>query len=427
MSTSIRETPLLREITLDQIEASAPSAVDEVTRVTARSIVDSVRTGGEAVLREYTTGLDGLSPSAPLVLDRAALERAAEGLSASTRQLLERTAERIRAFATAQRDALSPLDVAVPGGRAGHEVVPIEAAGCYAPGGRYPLPSSVLMTAVTAKAAGVERVVVASPNPKPIVVAAAAIAGSDCLLTAGGAQAIAALAHGIPGLLDPVDVIVGPGNRWVTAAKQYVFGDVGIDLPAGPSELVVLADASADPELVAADLLAQAEHDPDARPALITTEAGLLPEVEAALGRQLASLDTKEVASQALAAGFAAVAPSMEAALEAVDRLAPEHLQLCVEDPDGARRRLKHHGASFLGEGSAEVFGDYGVGPNHVLPTGGAARYSGGLSVFNFLRIRTWLRLDDPSLVAGDVEALAREERLTAHARAAAARVRAPG
>ncbi len=427
MSTSIRETPLLREITLDQIEASAPSAVDEVTRVTARSIVDSVRTGGEAVLREYTTGLDGLSPSAPLVLDRAALERAAEGLSASTRQLLERTAERIRAFATAQRDALSPLDVAVPGGRAGHEVVPIEAAGCYAPGGRYPLPSSVLMTAVTAKAAGVERVVVASPNPKPIVVAAAAIAGADCLLTAGGAQAIAALAHGIPGLLDPVDVIVGPGNRWVTAAKQYVFGDVGIDLPAGPSELVVLADASADPELVAADLLAQAEHDPDARPALITTEAGLLPEVEAALGRQLASLDTKEVASQALAAGFAAVAPSMEAALEAVDRLAPEHLQLCVEDPDGARRRLKHHGASFLGEGSAEVFGDYGVGPNHVLPTGGAARYSGGLSVFNFLRIRTWLRLDDPSLVAGDVEALAREERLTAHARAAAARVRAPG
>ena len=427
MSDAIREAPLLREITLGQIEASAPSAVDEVTRVTARSIVDSVRAGGEPVLREYSIGLDGLPPSAPLVLDRAALERAAEQLDVPTRQLLERTAERIRAFAVDQRGALSALDVAVPGGRAGHEVVPIEAAGCYAPGGRYPLPSSVLMTAVTARAAGVQRVVVASPNPKPIVVAAAAIAGADCLLAVGGAQAIAALAHGVPGLLDPVDVIVGPGNRWVTAAKQYVFGDVGIDLPAGPSELVVLADASADPELIAADLLAQAEHDPDARPALITTESSLLPKVEEALVRQLASLDTREVASQALAAGFAAVAPSMEAALEAVDRLAPEHLQLCVEDPDGARLQLKHHGASFLGEGSAEVFGDYGVGPNHVLPTGGAARYSGGLSVFNFLRIRTWLRLDDPSLVAGDVEALAREERLTAHARAAAARVKAPG
>ncbi|MGB0331886.1 MAG: histidinol dehydrogenase, partial [Planctomycetota bacterium] len=319
---------------------------------------------------------------------------------------------------------LSDLEVSVPGGRAGHEVVPIEAAGCYAPGGRYPLPSSVLMTAVTGRAAGVERVVVASPNPRPIVVAAAAIAGADSLLTVGGAQAIAALAYGVPGVTDPVNVIVGPGNRWVTAAKQYVFGDVGIDLPAGPSELVVLADASANPGLIAADLLAQAEHDPDARPALVTTEASLLPEVEAELQRQLRTLDTKAVASQALAASFAAVAPSMDAALGAVDRLAPEHLQLCVEDPDAARRRLKHHGASFLGEGSAEVFGDYGVGPNHVLPTGGAARYSGGLSVFNFLRIRTWLRLDDPSLVAADVEALAREERLTGHARAAAARAR---
>ena len=422
MSTLIQEAPLLREIALDEIEASAPSPVDETTRITARSIVDSIRSGGEPVLREYATGLDGLPPSAPLVLDRAALERALDRIGASTRGLLERTAERIRAFSCAQKAALSGLDVPVPGGRAGHEVVPIEAAGCYAPGGRYPLPSSVLMTAVTARAAGVERVVVASPNPRPIVVAAAAIAGADSLLTVGGAQAIAALAHGVPGVTDPVDVIVGPGNRWVTAAKQYVFGDVGIDLPAGPSELVVLADASANPALIAADLLAQAEHDPDARPALVTTEASLLPRVEAELQRQLQTLDTKAVASQALAAGFAAVAPTLEAALEAVDRLAPEHLQLCVEDPEGARSRLKHHGASFLGEGSAEVFGDYGVGPNHVLPTGGAARYSGGLSVFNFLRIRTWLKLDDPTRVATDVEALAREERLTAHARAAAAR-----
>lgn len=424
MSTPDRQPPLLRVIPLDEVEASAPSAVDETTRITARSIVDSIRAGGEAVLREYATGLDGLPPSAPLVLDRAALERARDQLDPSTRALLERTAERIRAFSCAQKATLSDLEVSVPGGRAGHEVVPIEAAGCYAPGGRYPLPSSVLMTAVTGRAAGVERVVVASPNPRPIVVAAAAIAGADSLLTVGGAQAIAALAYGVPGVTDPVNVIVGPGNRWVTAAKQYVFGDVGIDLPAGPSELVVLADASANPGLIAADLLAQAEHDPDARPALVTTEASLLPEVEAELQRQLRTLDTKAVASQALAASFAAVAPSMDAALGAVDRLAPEHLQLCVEDPDAARRRLKHHGASFLGEGSAEVFGDYGVGPNHVLPTGGAARYSGGLSVFNFLRIRTWLRLDDPSLVAADVEALAREERLTGHARAAAARAR---
>jgi len=417
---------LLREIPLDDIEAAAPSAVDEATRVTARSIVDSVRAGGEAVLREYATGLDGLQPEAPLTLDRAAMERAADGIAPATRSLLERTAARIRRFAEAQRGALSTLDVPVPGGRAGHDVVPVEAAGCYAPGGRYPLPSSVLMTAVTARAAGVERVVVASPAPDPVVVAAAFIAGADSLLTVGGAQAIGALAHGVPGVCEPVDVIVGPGNRWVTAAKQYVFGDVGIDLPAGPSELVVLADGTADPSLVAADLLAQAEHDPDARTALITTDAALVPRVRAALAEQLEGLDTRAVAEQALAAGFAAVAPSLEEALAAVDGLAPEHLQLCLADPEGARRRLRHHGAAFLGERSAEVFGDYGVGPNHVLPTGGAARYSGGLSVFDFLRIRTWLRLDRPERVADDVEALAQQERLTAHARAAAARIRGP-
>ena len=422
MSTPDRQPPLLRVIPLDEVEASAPSAVDETTRITARSIVDSIRAGGEAVLREYATGLDGLPPSAPLVLDRAALERARDQLDPSPGRCSSGPPSG-SAPSAAQKATLSDLEAPSRGPRRPRGG-PHRGRRLLRARRSLPLPSSVLMTAVTGRAAGVGRVVVASPNPRPIVVAAAAIAGADSLLTVGGAQAIAALAYGVPGVTDPVNVIVGPGNRWVTAAKQYVFGDVGIDLPAGPSELVVLADASANPGLIAADLLAQAEHDPDARPALVTTEASLLPEVEAELQRQLRTLDTKAVASQALAASFAAVAPSMDAALGAVDRLAPEHLQLCVEDPDAARRRLKHHGASFLGEGSAEVFGDYGVGPNHVLPTGGAARYSGGLSVFNFLRIRTWLRLDDPSLVAADVEALAREERLTGHARAAAARAR---
>ena len=425
--TDDREGLLLRELPLDGIEAAAPGSVDESTRATARSIVDSVRLGGEAALRRHATELDGLPPTAPLAMDRADMERVAATVEPETRALLERTAGRIRAFAEAQRGALAALDVPVPGGRAGHDVVPVEVAGCYAPGGRYPLPSSVLMTAVTARAAGVERVVVASPRPAPVVVAAAAIAGADRLLTVGGAQAVAALAHGVEGVSEAVDLIVGPGNRWVTAAKQYVFGDVGIDLPAGPSELVVLADRTADPDLIAADLLAQAEHDPDARTALITLEAGLIPEVRAALAARLETLDTADVARQALRSGFAAVAATLGEALQAVDALAPEHLQLCLAEPEAARRRLRHHGAAFVGERSAEVFGDYGAGPNHVLPTGGAARFSGGLSVFNFLRIRSWLRLDEPAAVAADVEALARSERLTAHARAAAARVRERG
>jgi phosphoribosyl-ATP pyrophosphohydrolase/phosphoribosyl-AMP cyclohydrolase/histidinol dehydrogenase len=279
------------------------------------------------------------------------------------------------------------------------------------------------MTAVTARAAGVARVVVASPNPAPVTLAAAHVAGADGFLACGGAQAVAAMAYGVPGRLDPVAMVVGPGNRWVTAATQLVFGAVGIDLPAGPSELVVLADGTANPDWVAADLLAQAEHDPDARPALITTDASLVDNVEACLAQRLAELPTQDVAREALSHGFAAVASTMEAALRAVDELAPEHLQLCVADPKGAKAKLKHFGAAFLGENSAEVFGDYGAGPNHVLPTGGAARYSGGLSVFTFLRIRTWLDLDDLAEVGADARDLAGLEHLAGHAEAAAVRL----
>ncbi|MFT6833738.1 MAG: histidinol dehydrogenase [Planctomycetota bacterium] len=414
----------LRVVSIDSVAASAPTPVDAATLAGAREIVESVRAGGEASLRAHAERLDGLAPGAPLLLGKEELARAAAGIPPETLALLERVAGRIRAFAEAQRGAISTLDVAVPGGRAGHDVAPVEAAGCYAPGGRYPLPSSVLMTAVTARAAGVERVVVASPNPAQVTLAAAHVAGADQFLCAGGAQAIAAMSYGLTGQLGPVAIVVGPGNRWVTAAKEIVYGAVGIDLPAGPSELVVLADETANPDLIAADLLAQAEHDPDARPALITTDATLPDRVEACLVKRLATLPTREVASAALAHGFAAVAGTMEEALRAVDELAPEHLQLCVSDPMAAKSKLKHFGAAFMGEQSAEVFGDYGAGPNHVLPTGGAARYSGGLSVFTFLRIRTWLELESVDEAGADAVTLARLESLEGHALAAEARLR---
>ncbi|MDA8409951.1 MAG: histidinol dehydrogenase, partial [Treponema sp.] len=290
--------------------------------------------------------------------------------------------------------------------------------------GLHPLPSSVLMTALVAKAAGVATVWVASPRPAPETLAAASIAGADGLLAAGGAQAIAALAFGA-GPLSPSERIVGPGNRWVAAAKSLVAGEVPIESVAGPSELLIIADGSADPELIAADLLAQAEHDPEALPILAATEEATVAAVEEALGRLLATLPTAAVAIKALARGGALVDADLEALLAASDAFAPEHLELLVAGGDSHRPRIRNAGAVFVGAGAAEVIGDYGAGPNHVLPTGGSARATGGLSVFSFLRIRTWIRIDDARLARGlydDARDLARIEGLEAHARAAIAR-----
>jgi len=280
------------------------------------------------------------------------------------------------------------------------------------------------MTAVTARAAGVASVWAASPRPAPATLAAAAIAGADALLAVGGAQAIAALAFGA-GAVPRCDLIAGPGNRWVTAAKRLVTGEVGVDMVAGPSELVVLADESADADTIAADLLAQAEHDPDAVPILVTPDGRLADAVDAALASRLSTLATAATAGAALANGGAVLVPSIEVGIEVCNRLAPEHLEVMTRDPRALAPGLAHYGALFLGAGAAEVLGDYGAGPNHVLPTGGAARFSGGLSVFTFLRVRTWIEIDDLAAaepLLRDASALARLEGLDGHAAAAAAR-----
>ncbi len=404
-----------------EVERLERDPVDAATLAAAAEIVGAVRSDGETALRRYAERFGELAPGDPLVIERPGLEAALAALPAAQQAVLERTAARIRRFAESQRRALSEVDVVVPGGRAGHRLAPVARAGCYAPGGRYPLPSSVLMTVTPAVAAGVREVWAASPRPTPVTLAAAAVAGAHALLAAGGAHAVAALAYGA-GPVPGCDVVVGPGNRWVTAAKQLVAGRVGIDMLAGPSELVVLADRSADPALVAADLLAQAEHDPDALPVLVSLDAGLVSAVEAELDRQLAFLPTHHVAAAALANGFAVVAGSPEEAAAVCDRLAPEHLQVLTSSPRETAALCNHWGSLFLGPGSAEVLGDYGAGPNHTLPTGGAARHSGGLSVQHFLRTRTWLELDDPDAaqeLVEDAAALARMEGLEAHARAA--------
>ncbi len=405
----------LRRVRIEDLDTTRVEPLDGATLLEAGRIVDDVRARGWAALDEHARRLgDG----EPRWIPRAELEVSFAAVPAGTRELLQRTASRIARFAAAQRGALTDLDCAVDGGRAGHDVLPVESAGCYAPGGRFPLPSSVLMTAVTARAAGVRRVIVASPRPADVTLVAAYIAGADGVLAAGGAQAIGALAFGA-GPVDPCDVVVGPGNRWVTAAKQRVAGFVGLDMLAGPSELVVVADADSDPALVAADLLAQAEHDTDALPVLVSLDEGFVERVEAELELQLATLPTAGIACAALANGFAIVEADTTRAARIVNHLAPEHLQIVTRDPQFVANLVEHAGALFLGPRSAEVLGDYGVGPNHVLPTSRAARSRAGLSVFTFLRARTWLELDDPAEVARDAAALARLEGLEAHARAA--------
>ncbi len=412
---------LLRLVRADDVPAVRRSAVDRETLAAAAAIVEDVRSRGEAAVREHAQRLGDLAPGAPMVIGRVELARALDATGREDRAVLERAADRIHAFSEAQRASLRELTVAVPGGEAGHWIAPVERAGCYAPGGRFPLPSSVLMTAVTARAAGVREVIVASPRPAPATLAAAAIAGADALVAVGGAQAIAALAYGC-GALPPCDAVVGPGNRWVTAAKQLVAGHVAIDMLAGPSELLVIADDTADARTVAADLLAQAEHDTDACAVLVSTSAALIDAVERELAEQLATLPSAATARAALANGYAVLARDLDEAVSLADRFAPEHLEVLTRDAEAVARRCRHYGGIFIGPGAAEVVGDYGVGPNHTLPTGGTARSAAGLSVLHFVRTRTWLRIDERAAAMGlyrDTARLARMEGLEAHARAA--------
>ena len=281
-------------------DAQLTHSIDAQTLAQSQAIVDDVRDGGESAIRKFADQFNERSADQPILIERNELEMAAKRVDAEDLALLERVAKRIGNFAQAQLDSISALSTPVPGGLAGHTIEPIQNAGCYAPAGRFALPSTVLMTAVTAKVAGCEHIVVASPNPSDIILAAAYVAGADQVLAIGGAHAIAAMAYGFEGFTRR-DLIAGPGNRWVTAAKKIVSGDCGIDMLAGPSELALVADGSADPATIAADLLAQAEHDVDARPFLILTDESIADSIDSELKNQLEKLPTGAVAQQSLA------------------------------------------------------------------------------------------------------------------------------
>ena len=410
-----------------------PTLDPDAVREARSTLLDLERRGRDALMERIDRFQERFDTGAT-ILDRSDFAAARDRIDRPTLQAIEAAAGRIRDFASAQMAALSPIDVAVPGTglRAGHEIVPMEVAGCYVPGGRFPLPSSVLMTAIPATVAGVDHIRIAGPRPTDATLAAAWFTGAESMLAAGGAHAIGALAIGLEGV--GCDVIVGPGNRFVTAAKAIVAGPdapgarpLAIDGLAGPSELLVLADATADPRVIAADLLAQAEHDPEAGVWLATDDASIRNAVRRELAVACSSLPepNRTIAIESIRQGAAILVDSLQELAMVADRLAPEHLEILVREPVSLSKSIRHAGATFVGSGAAEVFGDYGVGPNHVLPTGGSARIGQGLSVFDFLRTRTWVSsssgVPSTSLVE-ETARLARVEGLEAHARAAEAR-----
>ena len=411
-----------------EVTAQRRSAINPAALAEASVIMEDVRRDGWEAAVAHGLRLGDVTDASRVIFDRKAMREALDGLDVESRGILERTAERVRSFARAQRACLVDLDISIAGGSAGHRVRSLEFAGCYAPGGRFPLPSSVIMTAATACAAGVATVIVASPRPTQVTLAAAAVAGADVLVALGGAQAIGVLTFGArvgaEWVLPRCDVVVGPGNKWVTAAKHIATRYTMIDMLAGPSEVLIIADETADPRLVAADMIAQAEHDADAAAVLVTTCEGLVARVERELMLQLEGLSTAATARAALRENsYVIVAGSLDEAVAASEAIAPEHLEVMTKDAEGVARRLKQYGAVFIGSRSAEVFGDYGAGPNHVLPTGGLARSVGGLSVLNFMKVQTYLVMTEGGeKMRADAAGLARLEGLEGHARAAEAR-----
>jgi histidinol dehydrogenase len=423
----------------ERLELCRRGAVpDEAVRAGARAILADVRVRGAAAVADANAQFGGGLAGGRLAIERGQLRAARDRLSRADRRALDQAIDHVTRFATSQRPASTPTAI-VPGIEIERRWLPLDRVGCYVPGGSAPYPSSLVMTVAPARVAGVGAVVVASPAASdgtvdPILLGVAGLLDVDLLLVAGGAQAIGALAFGLPDAspapVAAVDRIVGPGNAWVTAAKLEVAGFVGIDLPAGPSEGMVLADDDADPVLVAADLVTQAEHGPDSPAILVTTSPSLADAVEREIAALLPRLERRDILARALAThGRIAHAPDLDTAIAFVDAYAPEHLSIDVRDADAAAARIRHAGSIFVGPWAPESAGDYATGANHVLPTGGLARSSDALSVEAFGRWTQIQRVDERGLstIRETVGRLAGAEGLTAHRNAVETRFRAGG
>ena len=406
---------------LQRLSSRTAQSQQSEARERVDAILAAVRDRGDAAIADFTERFDGFRP-VPMAVPQTALEQAWITLPTNLRDALELAHRRITDFHQRQR----PTDLAVTGPHGeqlGRRWRPVQRAGLYVPGGRAAYPSTVLMNAVPARVAGVKELVICSPAGRdgevnPVVLAAAHLAGVKTVFRLGGAQAIAAMAYGSESV-PKVDVISGPGNLYVTLAKQAVYGQVAIDSLAGPSEVLVIADHSAQPDQVAADLLAQAEHDPLAAAVLITTDHALADGINAAVAEQLTNHPRREICEAALRDwGLVVVCDDLESCARLSDSFAPEHLELLVERPEPLADRIQNAGAIFLGPWSPEAVGDYLAGPNHTLPTCGAARFSGALSVETFMRHTSLIGFNRAALEAtgSAVQELATSEGLHSHA-----------
>jgi len=410
---------------LERLLAFEGAQDEGVERATA-AILEDVRERGDGALLEYTARFDRWSPAsiAELEVPLAEARRALQSLAGAEREALQEAAARIRRYH--ERQALASWRVEEADGTVlGQQVTPLDRVGLYVPGGKAAYPSSVLMSAVAAKVAGVPELVMVTPTPQGAlnapVIAAAALAGVDRILRVGGAQAIGALAYGTA-TVPAVDKIVGPGNAYVAAAKRRVFGRVGIDMVAGPSEVLVIADSSARPDWVAMDLFSQAEHDEIAQAILLTPDAALLERVAASMQRQAPQMPRLPIIAASMEARGALIrVRDLDEACALANRIAPEHLELAVADPEALLPRIRHAGAIFLGHYASEALGDYCAGPNHVLPTSRTARFSSALGVYDFQKRSSLIAVSQPGArrLGAIAATLARAEGLEAHARSA--------
>lgn len=355
------------------------------------SIISDVKINGDKAVKEYSRKF-GDGDLTSLEVTPEEIETAYKNTREEIKNALKQAIENIKRFAKAQLSVIKDIETNTDGIKLGHKVIPLERIGAYVPGGNYPLPSSVIMSVIPAIVAGVKEIIVCSPKIQPATITACKLAGASRIYKIGGVQAIAAMAYGTE-TIPKVDKIVGPGNKYVTAAKKEVYGVCGIDFLAGPSEVMIIADETANPSFVAADLLAQCEHDPDAMAYLITTSEKFSGEVKKKVNEFLETLSTKNIASKSIQNSFIILVENTEQAVEIANKKAPEHLEICYKQADSDIDKYKNYGSLFIGNYSAEVLGDYCSGTNHVLPTNGVARYTGGLSVLDFLKVQTYQQI----------------------------------
>lgn len=415
---------------LDQLLAWEAVSDEKVNNI-VNEILERVRTEGDVAVVEYTNRFDNTSAQqmSDLEMSKERLQSALDNLPADQRKALEIAAERVRSYHERQKvDSWEYTEA--DGTMLGQKVTPMDKVGLYVPGGKAAYPSSVLMNAMPAKVAGVEEIIMVVPTPggevNELVLAAACLSGVDRVFCVGGAQAVAALAYGTE-TVPQVDKIVGPGNIFVATAKRAVFGAVGIDMIAGPSEILVVCDGKTDPDWVAMDLFSQAEHDEDAQPILVTPDADFIDAVEQSIAKLLPTMERKEIIEVSLRLRAALIkVEDMDEAVAVSNRIAPEHLELSVEDPEALLPSIRHAGAIFMGRYTAEALGDYCAGPNHVLPTSGTARFSSPLGVYDFQKRSSLIMFSEEgaSEMGKVASVLARGESLTAHARSAEYRIK---